>query len=405
MDFATAAAEVHECARYGELPELKEILELFPQIDVNGKDGHGSTALHKACANGHDDVVKFLLEKGAECMKNESGNSPLHWAIQNRQMETVKLLLATPTSKANVLEKNSDGKSSVTLAHDFDSAEMLKLVVEHKSFDRINRDGSVAKEGEKSDLQRDEEAQAAGKKEEQTMTSELEFGDGINVSIKEIGFLDADTDPSEDLKTTGAFLWAASLILSHWIISLKDTFAGKTVVELGAGCGLPGIVAHKYTASPKVVITDMMSATFDNLKQNVESNRDETKQELELAALNWCDKNSWPSSVVGQTDILIGSDLVYDLELVAPLVEVVLTLLVKSKDGVFYYVSADNNRAGCEEFVAALQKAGLDMQVHQVPEGYCDNPFKNKDENLFALRFPEFNGTSFKMYTFKNKHS
>lgn len=44
---------------------------------------------------------------------------------------------------------------------------------------------------------------------------------------------------SED--TSGASIWAASIVLARWIVDLKDKFAKKTVCELGSGCGLAGL--------------------------------------------------------------------------------------------------------------------------------------------------------------------
>ena len=51
--------------------------------NVNGYDADGFTALHRACANGHVAVVQQLAAAGAALLANESGNSPLHWAVQH----------------------------------------------------------------------------------------------------------------------------------------------------------------------------------------------------------------------------------------------------------------------------------------------------------------------------------
>ena len=56
--------EFFACARYGELDELKK--ELDKGADVNGKGPGGLTALHAACANGHEAIVKELLKRGAD---------------------------------------------------------------------------------------------------------------------------------------------------------------------------------------------------------------------------------------------------------------------------------------------------------------------------------------------------
>jgi predicted nicotinamide N-methyase len=39
-------------------------------------------------------------------------------------------------------------------------------------------------------------------------------------------------------------IWPASIILSRWAVQCGSALmGGKVVVELGAGCGLPGIAA------------------------------------------------------------------------------------------------------------------------------------------------------------------
>lgn len=88
-------------AREGDLATLQEIFtEISPEILPTIKDENTlSTPVHMAAANGHLEVVKYLLSivprdqaiKLAN-QKNEIGNTPLHWAAFNGHLEVVKLL-------------------------------------------------------------------------------------------------------------------------------------------------------------------------------------------------------------------------------------------------------------------------------------------------------------------------
>ena len=61
---------------------------------MNYSDSGGSTALHKACANGKKDAVAVLLSHpGCSHTANAAGNTPLHWASSNGEVEIVKMLV------------------------------------------------------------------------------------------------------------------------------------------------------------------------------------------------------------------------------------------------------------------------------------------------------------------------
>ncbi|CAA2984655.1 N-lysine methyltransferase METTL21A-like [Olea europaea subsp. europaea] len=72
---------------------------------------------------------------------------------------------------------------------------------------------------------------------------------------------------------TGSWIWDSALVLSHWLSNQSQTkfdFTGKTVVELGAGAGLPGLTAARLGAS-RVILTDI-EPLVPGLKTNVEAN-------------------------------------------------------------------------------------------------------------------------------------
>jgi ankyrin repeat protein len=74
------------------LEELKAIMQ--KGFHFESHDGRKHTALSEAACQGHIDVVKFLLENGADPNAlNDNGRSPLWRASFNGHVEVVQALL------------------------------------------------------------------------------------------------------------------------------------------------------------------------------------------------------------------------------------------------------------------------------------------------------------------------
>ena len=92
---ATTSAETDallRAARLGNADTVKTLLA-SPNVDVNGVDADGNTALIEAARFGHDDVVAALLIARADVnAKNKQGKTALMVASEGGHDDCVRLL-------------------------------------------------------------------------------------------------------------------------------------------------------------------------------------------------------------------------------------------------------------------------------------------------------------------------
>ncbi|MEN6426655.1 MAG: ankyrin repeat domain-containing protein [Phycisphaerales bacterium] len=72
---------LHDAAVAGDLVGVQRLLS--DGVDVNSRDREGYTALHHAARQAHQELVKLLIEKGAEVnvVAGAGGETPLHAAV------------------------------------------------------------------------------------------------------------------------------------------------------------------------------------------------------------------------------------------------------------------------------------------------------------------------------------
>jgi predicted nicotinamide N-methyase len=99
----------------------------------------------------------------------------------------------------------------------------------------------------------------------------------------------------------GVVLWPAAIALAHEVASRADDFAGRRVLELGAGTGLPGIVAAALGG--RVVQTDRHELAMSVCKRNGERN---SVGSIEYRLADWTD---WDDTE--QYEWIFGSDILY----------------------------------------------------------------------------------------------
>ncbi|KAL1713394.1 ankyrin repeat-containing domain protein, partial [Schizophyllum commune] len=83
--------------------------------DINLVDDHDWPLLHQAAMNGHLDVCRVLISRGAVVNSRKHGELPMHMAAAEGHTHVLELLLDNDPL-VHVDEKNGNGRSALTLA-------------------------------------------------------------------------------------------------------------------------------------------------------------------------------------------------------------------------------------------------------------------------------------------------
>lgn len=99
----------------------------------------------------------------------------------------------------------------------------------------------------------------------------------------------------------GVALWPSSIALAHELLARESELRGRRVLELGAGTGLPGIVAASLGAD--VTQTDRQEVALSICRRNGERNG---VRQVRYRTADW---NSWDDGV--RYDVIMGADILY----------------------------------------------------------------------------------------------
>ena len=103
--------EIHNASKQGNIEKLKTILSENPGL-LDAEDSKGFTPVHSAVVGGKEDVVKFLIDKGADLnIRNKNGLTPVFTAIDRGRNNIAKVLIE------NGADINIKGYRGSTLLH------------------------------------------------------------------------------------------------------------------------------------------------------------------------------------------------------------------------------------------------------------------------------------------------
>jgi predicted nicotinamide N-methyase len=164
------------------------------------------------------------------------------------------------------------------------------------------------------------------------------------------------TDADLEQFPYGLLLWESAIGMAERLAEEPELAAGKRVLELGAGVGLPGLVAHALGAAG-VTQTDYQSETLDLARINAAQNgigngairylladwRDFGRQEATAAA-----------AAAARYDLILGSDVLYERTLHGALARILTNFLAPGGS----VLLSDPLRPQAIEFADQMERSG-----------------------------------------------
>lgn len=112
---------------------LKKIVQSLLKstaVELDAVDETKRTALHWACALGHTEVTKHLLEKGADDgIQDETGATPLHYAAQQGHVGCMEALMGQKEPRCDVLDL--EGRSALVWAIMSNNVASVQTILKH----------------------------------------------------------------------------------------------------------------------------------------------------------------------------------------------------------------------------------------------------------------------------------
>jgi predicted nicotinamide N-methyase len=206
-------------------------------------------------------------------------------------------------------------------------------------------------------------------------TSTNDNNDGI--------FIHQVTARQSEQRDVGFLMWPSAVALAQWLIQNATILRGKSVLELGAGCGLTGLVCAQLQQrfkrkkqgncdAPRILLTDFNPQVLENLQRNIALN--DLADEASVVGLDfyqqvgpsssslsssssssWIDLNGITREPV---DVVLGADIICQPEDARAAAKAIHDCLVPGGQAILISASA-KHRFGVDHLQDACSTVGL----------------------------------------------
>lgn len=191
-------------------------------------------------------------------------------------------------------------------------------------------------------------------------------------------------------KMEGLKLWEGAIVMVRYLIRYWPDFAGKSLLDVGAGMGVVGIAAAAFLECD-VLMVDYLEPVIELCQKNIETNMDMYASDR-VPKVQFLDWNKPDNFDFDQTyEIIIGCELVYSITNSEKLVSFLSKTLKKDSELLLIIPTC---RAYGPDFMAALNKISANLHIEETiledsPEEpfYKKQPVKNaKKDEFFPLQ-------------------
>jgi predicted nicotinamide N-methyase len=181
-------------------------------------------------------------------------------------------------------------------------------------------------------------------------------------------------------------MWPSAVVLSLFLVTDPSLVRGKRVIEIGAGCGLTGLVAARLQKlhishdddinnRQTVILTDFNPIVVENLKRNASLNdlADAcSATQLDFYQQSGQAKNGWmdmDGHIHEAADVVLAADMICQPDDAVAAANTIHDALVPG--GEAFVVCADAaHRFGVDRFASECHRAGLTVSARDVHEMY-----------------------------------
>ncbi|PIA27786.1 hypothetical protein AQUCO_07500006v1 [Aquilegia coerulea] len=211
-----------------------------------------------------------------------------------------------------------------------------------------------------------------------TSISSHSFGGDDQTSEEEEAFTIEIIENMEE--EYGMFVWPCSIALAEYVWQQRLRFSGGvSVVELGAGTSLPGLVAAKLGSYVTLTDNSTRLEVLANMKRMCELN----KINCQVLGLTW---GEWEAPIFSlKPKVVLGADVLYDTKDFDNLFATVAFLLHNSPGAVF--IATYHNRSGHHLIEYLMVKWSL--KCTKLVDAYSFIPFSKASSIIGTIQLAE----------------
>lgn len=254
--------------------------------------------------------------------------------------------------------------------------------------------------------------------DEDDYASGLQLFGGIEDEAEEmmdfsiVGKTNVDSESEETIKvtlkgfkdynhSTGMAVWLGSEVMANFLVQNPDLVRNKTVLEMGAGLGLAGIVSYQLDAS-KVVLTDGDTSVLNDYLRFNATHNSKSSTDIPCPQLIWGNQGHEPDAEenplvqfrkeYGTFDVMIACDCTYMPQSLEPFWQTIDALLKRNENTndshhqpTLLYVMEASTPFPLEDVFALAKATGFDWTkkiVSMVPPTDSDSPADQEENEL-----------------------